>query len=93
MTKEISYLKALDEALGKVTSGPPERGTGELRRQLKQYRRRLRAQIALDRRIARAEDSYSVGVGMSQNEKNRDARNTIVDEAGFDTCLRARAPR
>jgi hypothetical protein len=93
MNKEIRYLDALDKALGEVTSGPRKRGTGELRAQLKQYRRRLRAQIALDRRIAGAEDSYSVRVGMRQNEKNRDARNAIVTEAKFDTCLRARAPR
>jgi hypothetical protein len=93
MTKEITYLKALDTALGEVTSGPRERGTGELRRLLERYRGRLRAQINLDRRIASAGDSYSVAVGMSQNEKNRHARNEIVATARFDTCLRARAPR
>jgi hypothetical protein len=93
MAKEIEYLEALDDALDRVAKRSRERGTGELRRLLEDYRGRLRAQIVLDRRIATAEDGYSVGVGMSQNEKNREARNDIVRDAKFDDCLHAPRPR
>ena len=93
MTAEIEYLEALDLALEPITKQPPKGTPDELPRLLDDYRSRVRAQVALDKRIAAAEDGYSVRVGMSQNEKNRKARNDIVKEAKFDDCLRAPRPR
>jgi hypothetical protein len=93
MTAEIEYLEALDAALEPVAKRPPKGAPRTLRKQLDDYRARVRAQIALDKRIAAAEDGYSVRVGMNQNEKNRKARNDIVRLADFDDCLHARRPR
>lgn len=91
MERELRGLDRLKEALADV-----EAPTRKLTKLMGRYLRRLDAQILLDRRIARAAkagDSHSVEIGMSQNEYNREARNHVVEAAGFGGCLRARAPR
>ena len=91
MLEERRDLKSLRKRL----AGVPAPGR-RLQRLMKKYLRRLAAQIRLNKRIARAagaRDEYSIEVGMSQNDRNRDARNTVVKRAGLSRCLRARQPR
>ena len=61
-----------------------------LRRQMRFYRRRLSAQIRLDRLVqaaAVAKDAQSVELGMTQNDYNRDRRTELARAIGFSTCL------
>jgi hypothetical protein len=90
MAREIEYLRALQRAIAGVRAP-----TDKMRTQLAAYRRRLDAQIDLDKLIKRAahgEDERSVQVGMEENAHNRDGRTAAADAMGV-TCLRAAAPR
>lgn len=82
--EELKTLEALLAELRRLTI------PAKLRADMKVYRRRLQAQIRLDRLIvgaAQRGDRQSVRLGMAQNDWNRSERTKVAADMGFKSCL------